>query len=169
MQIGAKAGLGALGALAITLMALLAPPPRGEAAGPAQPIAFPHKTHVQVYKIDCQYCHSEARRSEYAGIPSVTRCMGCHKITAADRPEIKKLHDYFNKKAPIPWVRVHKLPEFVHFPHERHIKAGLACQTCHGPVETMTVAEQIAPLTMGWCIECHVQRKGPLDCMVCHH
>lgn len=168
MQIVMRAGPGVFGALALVLVLAAIAFSDGEAAGPAQPIAFPHKVHVQDYRIDCQYCHSEARRSEYAGIPSVTRCMGCHKITAADRPEVQKLHEYFNNQAPIPWVRVHKLPEFVHFPHKRHVRAGLACQTCHGPVETMTVAERVAPLTMGWCVECHTTRKAPVDCMVCH-
>ena len=67
-----------------------------------QPINFPHSVHVQTYKIDCQYCHSDARRSEYAGIPSVERCMGCHKIAGADLPEIKKLAEFAAKKEPIP-------------------------------------------------------------------
>ena len=98
--------------------------------------------HVQTYKIDCQYCHADARRSEYAGLPSVTRCMGCHKITAADKPEIKKLAEYAAKNEPIPWVRVFKVPEFTYFPHKAHVRARWRCQTCHGPVETMTTVER---------------------------
>src|SRR5438067_12592098 len=105
-----------------------------------QPTNFPHNVHVQTYKIDCQYCHADARRSEYAGLPSVTRCMGCHKITAADKPEIKKLAEYAAKSEPVPWVRVFKVPEFTHFPHKPHIRAGVQCQTRHGPAETMTTA-----------------------------
>ena len=134
-----------------------------------QPIAFPHVVHVQQYKIDCQYCHADARRSEYAGLPSVERCMGCHKITAADKPEIKKLAEYAAKREPIPWARVYKLPEFTYFPHKAHIRAELACQTCHGPVQEMQRVAQVAPLSMGWCISCHTERKGPLDCVTCHH
>jgi len=159
-----------------------------------QPIAFPHIVHVQQYKIECQYCHADARRSEYAGLPSVERCMGCHKITAADKPEIKKLAEYAAKREPIPWARVYKLPEFTYFPHKAHIRAELACQTCHGPVETMTtVAANTGPtltndllnlaglrpapppLTMGWCVDCHRQQnatrgmQAPLDCVMCHH
>jgi hypothetical protein len=159
-----------------------------------QPIAFPHSVHVQTYKIECQYCHADARRSEYAGLPSVERCMGCHKIVAADKPEIKKLAEYAAKREPIPWARVYKLPEFTHFPHKPHIRAELACQTCHGPVETMTtVAANTGPtltndllnlaglrpapppLTMGWCVDCHRQQnatrgmQAPLDCVMCHH
>ena len=159
-----------------------------------QPIAFPHNTHVQTYKIDCQYCHADARRSEYAGLPSVERCMGCHKIVAADKPEIKKLAEYFGKQQPIPWTRVFKVPEFTYFPHKAHIRASVACQTCHGPVETMTTVAGVTgpnltndllnlvgfkpaapPLTMGWCVECHRRSnatqhtQAPLDCVTCHH
>ena len=115
-------------------------PPTRFAKPSVQPIAFPHVVQVQQYKIDCQYCHADARRSEYAGLPSVERCMGCHKITAADKPEIKKLAEYAAKREPIPWARVYKLPEFTYFPHKAHIRAEVACQTCHGPVETMTTA-----------------------------
>ena len=160
----------------------------------AQPINFPHSVHVQTYKIDCQYCHADARRSEYAGIPSVERCMGCHKITAADKPEIKKLAEFAARQQSIPWTRVYKLPEFTYFPHKAHIRAEIACQTCHGPVETMTTVGAVTgpslvndmlnlvglrpsppPLTMGWCVDCHRQQnarrntQAPLDCVMCHH
>jgi len=141
-----------------------------QASAPAQPIEFSHVIHAGSYRIDCQYCHADARRSSYAGLPSVQRCMGCHKIVAAQgNPEVQKLHDAAKQNQAIPWVRIHKLAGFVYFPHKRHIQAGLACQTCHGPVERMQRVAQVAPLTMGWCIECHAQRKAPLDCVVCHH
>src|SRR5207247_9414932 len=137
----ARAGVGALGVAFLAVLIFLAVSSWSRqpavATPSTQPISFPHSTHVQQYKIDCQYCHADARRSEYAGLPSVTRCMGCHKITAADKPEIKKLADDATKGEPVPWVRVYKLPEFTHFPHKAHIRAGLRCQTCHGPVESM--------------------------------
>ena len=194
----AKAGVGALGLvlLALLIFAALSAWGRRPAAAVAatQPINFPHNVHVQTYKIDCQYCHSDARRSEYAGLPSVSRCMGCHRITAADKPEIKKLAEYWTKQQPIPWTRVFKVPEFTYFPHKPHVRAGVACQKCHGPVQEMTtVAARTGPrlsndllnlvglrppaepLTMGWCIDCHRQEnaargtKAPLDCVACHH
>ncbi len=141
-----------------------------QAPAPAQPIEFSHAIHAGSYGIDCQYCHADARRSVYAGLPSVQRCMGCHKIVAAQgNPEIQKLHQYWNTKQSIPWLRIHKLPGFVEFQHRRHIQVGLACQTCHGPVETMARVAQVAPLTMGWCIACHAERQGPLECVTCHH
>jgi hypothetical protein len=141
----AKAGVGALGLVLLALLVFTALSELGRrpaaAVAAAQPINFPHNVHVQTYKIDCQYCHSDARRSEYAGLPSVSRCMGCHQITAADRPEIKKLAEYWAKKQPIPWTRVFKVPEFTYFPHKPHVRAGVACQTCHGQVQEMTTVE----------------------------
>ena len=193
-----KAGVGAAAVVLLAVLMFLAVSSwsrQPAVAKPSvQPIAFPHIVHVQTYKIDCQYCHADARRSEYAGLPSVERCMGCHKIAGADKPEVKKLAEYAAKREPIPWTRVYKLPEFTHFTHKAHIRAELACQTCHGPVETMTtvaantgptvtndllrlVGLQPAapPLTMGWCVDCHRQQnatrgtQAPLDCVMCHH
>ncbi|OLA96688.1 MAG: hypothetical protein AUH20_03085 [Candidatus Rokubacteria bacterium 13_2_20CM_69_15_2] len=125
---GAKAGVGALGLVLLAILVFLAVSswsrqPAG-AKPSIQPINFPHRVHVQTYKIDCQYCHSDARRSEYAGLPSVQRCMGCHRIAGAALPEVKKVADYYARGEPIPWVRVNKLPEFTYFPHKAHIRAS---------------------------------------------
>jgi len=162
---------------------------------PAQPILFGHLIHAGAYQIDCQYCHTEARRAEFAGLPSVEKCMGCHKIIGAEgNPEIKKLHGYWERKEPIPWVWIYKVPEFVSFPHNAHVRAEVACQTCHGRIESMMaipavrgpnlandalnlVGLPVAPprLSMGWCVECHREQNrtrgmnAPLDCTACHH
>ena len=185
------------------LRSLAQPPFRpGLAAGivtvpgaPTQPIFFSHVIHAGSFQIACQYCHADARRSEYAGLPSLDRCLGCHKIIGAtDNPEIAKLHQYRQRAQAIPWVRVFKVPEYVHFPHKPHVRAGLQCQTCHGPVERMRVVgaetgrslvndlvnlvglkPRSRPLTMGWCIDCHRSENrtrnthAPLDCVACHH
>jgi len=135
--------------------------PRQGYAGPyEQPIAFSHKLHAGDKQIDCQYCHTAARRSTSAGLPSVERCMGCHEYVAVRKPEIRKLADYREKKQPIPWVRVHRLPDFVYFSHKRHVLGGVACQTCHGPVQRMENVYQFSSLEMGWCLSCHQQPRG---------
>ncbi len=136
---------------------------------PEQPIPFSHKQHAGDMKIPCQYCHSSARRSTVSGVPPTNTCMGCHKVVSPDKPNIKKIHDHFNENKPIPWVKVHDLPDFVRFSHKIHLNGGLECQQCHGPVETMDVVEQVAPLQMGWCIGCHVEKKAKLDCIACHY
>ena len=137
---------------------------------PQQPINFSHQIHAGENQVPCMYCHVQARRSISAGVPSVSKCVGCHSQVATNRPEIRKLMAFFDNKEPIPWIKVHDLPDFVYFPHKRHVAAGVECQTCHGPVETMQVIRREAPLKMGWCLECHKKREveNGLDCWTCH-
>ncbi|MCB2153692.1 cytochrome c family protein [bacterium] len=122
---------------------------------PTQPIAFSHKLHAGKLGMDCLYCHSNADKSAHATIPAVDACMGCHSVVRTDRPEIQKLTKYFEDGKPVPWDRIHRVPDHVHFSHKAHVAAGVACQTCHGPVETMETLRQFAPLNMGWCVSCH--------------
>ena len=106
--------------------------PESYASG--QPIAFPHNTHAGFepgqLAMDCQYCHFSAERSVDAGIPPTELCVGCHQvIPGANKPEeVAKLMQYWNDRQPIPWVRIYKTPDHAHYPHMRHIQAGLQCQ-----------------------------------------
>ncbi|MBI4455556.1 MAG: cytochrome c3 family protein [Acidobacteria bacterium] len=136
---------------------------------PEQPIAFSHQVHVTDYKIDCLYCHSYAPRSPFAGVPSVERCMGCHQVVAGDKPEVKKLKEYWDRSEPIPWNKVYVLPRFVRFNHEAHVRAAVGCQECHGAVESMTKIIKVNSLEMGWCLDCHNARHASVDCLVCHY
>ena len=123
---------------------------------PAQPIAFSHRLHAGTREIPCLYCHFAAERSRHAGIPPANVCMNCHSRLRRATPEIEKLEESVAQGRAIRWVKIHNLPDFVYFDHSQHVKvAGLACQRCHGPVETMDRVRQEAPLTMGWCLGCH--------------
>lgn len=143
---------------------------------PEQPILFNHTLHAGKadkgnLAIDCQYCHSGAEKSKHAGIPSTNVCMNCHKAVDTGRntgtTEIAKIYaavgwdpanqSYTGNEQPVKWVKVHNLPDHAYFNHSQHVAVGkLECQECHGPIdEQMDVAEQWAPLTMGWCIDCH--------------
>jgi len=137
---------------------------------PEQPINFSHKIHAGEFEIPCMYCHTQARRSISAGVPSVNKCVGCHNEVATDRPQIRKVINYFENKEPIPWIKVHDLPDFVYFPHKRHVQADVECQTCHGPVETMEKVSRMAPVKMGECLACHKENEVEhgLDCWTCH-
>jgi hypothetical protein len=104
-------------------------------------------------------------------------------------PELQKLYDAIGlddrlqpdpgkQPTPIAWVRVHRLPAFSYFDHRSHVAAGVDCQHCHGPVETMERVRQFADLSMGWCVKCHRSsaRTGiagkdvrpSTDCSACH-
>lgn len=61
---------------------------------------------------------------------------------------------------PIQWVKIHNLPDHVYFNHSQHVKVGqVQCQRCHGNIEQMDEVYQFAPLSMGWCINCHRQTE----------
>lgn len=123
---------------------------------PKQPIAFSHKLHAGQYEIDCNYCHTGVRKSKSANIPSANICMNCHGQILTESPEIQKIYAAIENNRPIEWVRVHNLPDLAYFNHAQHVEVGnQECQTCHGQIEEMEVVEQFAPLTMGWCINCH--------------
>jgi hypothetical protein len=129
--------------------------------GPAQPIAFSHKLHAGQYAIDCLYCHTGTDASPVAVVPPVEVCMGCHRVVAVQKPEVQKLAGYAARGEPIPWVQVNRLAEFVQFNHGAHVRAGVACQECHGPVEEMDTVYAYATLRMGWCLACHTQPAPP--------
>lgn len=149
---------------------------------PDQPIAFSHKVHAGINKIDCKYCHVGTESGKAAIIPSISTCMNCHyniqglSKDSKEYPkakydkEIAKIYEYagFDKDAlkytgeekPISWVKVHNLPDHVYFNHSQHVKvAGLECQSCHGMVQEMDVIEQVNNLSMGWCLNCHRQTE----------
>jgi hypothetical protein len=102
-------------------------------------------------------------------------------------PELQKLYDALglddklqpdpNKvQKPIKWVRVHNLPAYTRFDHRAHVNAGVECASCHGSVETMERVNQVADLSMGWCVKCHrkqireAHKPASLsDCASCHY
>lgn len=137
-------------------------------AQPSQPIAFSHKLHAGQYKIECLYCHSGARRSPVAGIPSVQFCMGCHRQVNTTRPEIIKLRQHLDRNLPVAWTKIVKQPDFVFFNHYPHVRKGVRCQECHGPIETMTEVRLDHNLNMDRCTSCHRQNKVSIDCYICH-
>ena len=128
---------------------------------PRQPIVFSHALHAGINQINCLYCHAGAEKSKVAGIPPVSTCMNCHKGVQAGQTEegtaeIQKIYSYYDNNKPIEWKKIHNLPDHVYFNHSQHVVVGkIACQTCHGPIETMEEVKQFASLSMGWCVNCH--------------
>ena len=80
-----------------------------------------------------------------------------------------KVLEYWENAEPIPWIRVHDLPDYVRFAHKPHIRAGVDCADCHGQVEKMHAAVQVESLSMGWCLSCHQERDVTRDCLACHY
>jgi hypothetical protein len=120
-----------------------------------QPVEFDHRHHVVDDEIACLYCHRGAEISPTAGIPSTDVCMGCHAQIWNRSPLLEPVRRSYFTGVPIPWKRVYSVPDFTYFNHAIHVQRGIECARCHGRVETMAQVYRVAPLTMGWCLDCH--------------
>jgi hypothetical protein len=120
-----------------------------------QPVPFSHEHHVNGLGLDCRYCHSAVEKSAIAGVPPTHTCMTCHSELYTQAEMLAPVRKSLADRAPIRWNKVHRLPDYVYFDHSIHIAKGVGCTTCHGDVQHMPLMRQAAPLTMGWCLECH--------------
>jgi hypothetical protein len=122
---------------------------------PQQPVPFSHKLHAGDMGMDCRYCHNTIERAAHAAIPPAQTCMNCHSLVKTDSPRLKLVRDSYETGEPIPWVRVHQLPDYAFFDHRPHLAAGVGCSSCHGRIDRMPIVEMAKPLSMGWCLDCH--------------
>ena len=160
----ALAALAAAGTLGIGFGVYTLWPSRVEAGySPVQPLAFDHEIHAGTLKIDCLYCHSRATKGAQATVPPLSTCMNCHaRVQPKDangqlKPEIAELNRRWQNREPIEWIKVNDVADFVYFDHSRHLKAGLTCEGCHGPVAKMPQVRRQFGLKMTFCIDCHRQ------------
>ena len=171
---------------------------------PRQPIAFSHKRMagapvMQVndkgenvnaggFGIPCVYCHTMPYKGRHSTLPSTAVCMNCHSTVGLNKEWVLKMKEYWDRGEPIPWVKVHDLPDFVYFDHSAHLnaknekgepklpvvdeqgKAMPPCQTCHGKVDQMEIVSVQQNFNMQWCVDCHRQPKmrASTDCVACH-
>ncbi len=179
--------LAGLGGLAFALVN----PRKGYA--PAQPIYFRHSrmagapvwtqddkgrtVNLGGFDIPCVYCHTMAYKGRHSTLPSTDICMNCHSVVGQDKEWVLALKKYWDEGRPIPWVKVHNLPDFVYFDHSAHLNARdndgkpkVDCVDCHGDVKDMDVVSVQHPFNMGWCLDCHrrADKAAPTDCVTCH-
>ncbi|MEW5979146.1 MAG: cytochrome c3 family protein [Acidobacteriota bacterium] len=120
-----------------------------------QPVQFSHKHHVSNIGIDCRYCHTSVEVAASANIPPTKTCMNCHSQIWATSPMLEPVRESFRSDKSIQWTRVHDLPDFAYFNHSIHVKKGVGCTTCHGPIGNMPLVWQEQSLQMEWCLDCH--------------
>jgi hypothetical protein len=120
-----------------------------------QPVPFSHDHHVGEIGIDCRYCHTSVEKSSTAGIPPTQTCMNCHNQLWTNAELLEPVRASYRENKPLEWNKVNDLPGFVYFNHSIHVTKGIACFTCHGPVNKMPLMYQYAPLYMSWCLSCH--------------
>ncbi len=151
-----------------------------------------HGRHAGIPSSDvCMKCHKFVTSSFDVLQEEITRAdKEKRKPKTIVSDELRKLYDSLGLSDPqqpvdegaassIPWVRVHNLPDYVYFDHRAHVAAGVTCQKCHGPVESMERMRQFETLSMGWCVNCHREATAEgvngravhasTDCAVCHY
>jgi hypothetical protein len=122
---------------------------------PIQPVPFSHKLHAGELKLDCRYCHSSVEVAAHSAVPPTSTCMNCHSMIHTESAKLEVVRESYETGEPIPWVRIHDLPDYAYFNHSAHVNRGVGCASCHGRIDKMEEVWQHEPLSMGWCIECH--------------
>ena len=122
---------------------------------PTQPVAFSHALHAGQLEMDCRYCHTFVDRSSHSNVPATEVCMTCHSMVQQNSPLLAGVRDSYESGEPIPWVRVHAVPDYVYFNHAVHVNRGISCVECHGQVNEMEVVQHAKTLNMAFCLECH--------------
>ena len=136
---------------------------------PIQPVSFSHKVHAGELGMDCRYCHNMVEESWFSNIPSADTCMKCHTEVLKDDPRLAPVRDSAKTGKPIPWVQIHKTPDYVYFNHSVHVTRGISCVKCHGRVDQMDEVRHDKPMSMAFCLECHRnahENIRPLDKVV---
>jgi hypothetical protein len=127
---------------------------------PVQPVAFSHAVHVDQLGMDCRYCHNGVEKSWYSNVPASSTCMNCHNQVLAQDPRLALVRESAASGKPIPWVQIHKTPDYVYFNHSVHINRGISCVHCHGQINQMDEVRHAQPLSMTFCLDCH-RNPGP--------
>ena len=122
---------------------------------PVQPVPYSHKLHAGQMGLDCFYCHATVYKAAFAAVPPTETCMNCHAHVKTTSPRLEVVRQSYATGQPIPWVHIHRLPDYVYFNHEVHIGAGVSCVSCHGRIDQMVEVHQEKPLNMAFCLECH--------------
>ena len=133
---------------------------------PIQPVSFSHAVHVDQLKLDCRYCHNAVEKSWYSNIPSSSTCMNCHSQVLANDPRLALVRESAQTGKSIPWVQIHKVPDYVYFNHSVHVRRGVSCVECHGQINKMDEVYHAKPLSMSFCLDCHRnpgEKLRPLD------
>ncbi|MFT3764306.1 MAG: cytochrome c3 family protein [Minicystis sp.] len=147
--------VGAVGSILALMIYVRTPWKRFQDEPVDQPVQFDHRHHVQDDAIDCLYCHDTATTAPTAGIPSTGKCLGCHGQIWNQSIMLEPVRRSWFSGTPIPWNRVTSVPDFVYFNHAIHVNKGVGCVSCHGRVDEMPAVHKVAPMTMGWCLDCH--------------
>jgi hypothetical protein len=137
-------------------------------AAPEQPLPYSHRQHIE-QGLECRECHVNPDDGEMMTFPSNETCSSCHATLPGGSPALDRTKTMTASATPVPWVRVYKLADYVYWSHGTHLSAGIACTTCHGPVqERDVIAVETNITTKRGCVTCHETRQVFMDCGDCH-
>lgn len=122
---------------------------------PIQPVPFSHSVHAGQLGIDCRYCHDAVEQSWYSNIPAAETCMKCHNQILPTDSRLALVRESAQTGKAIPWVQIHKTPDYVYFNHSVHVNRGVSCVECHGQVNEMDEVYHAKPFSMTFCLDCH--------------
>ena len=145
------------GALYVPVAIALGFSPQTTAVGyaPEQPVPYSHALHAGKLGLDCRYCHTTVENASFAAIPPTQVCMNCHTAIYKDSPRLAPIRESWATGKPMIWIKIHDLPDYAYFNHAAHVSHGVGCVSCHGRIDHMDVVQQVSPLSMGWCLDCH--------------
>ncbi len=148
--------LGVLGGVAAAGITYYATPKYTRVGyAPVQPVPFDHSLHAGQLGMDCRYCHVAVEKSATSSLPAAQTCMNCHSIIKTQSPLLEVVRQSYQTGEPVPWVKIHALPDYVYFNHSVHVNRGVSCVECHGKINEMPVVHQDQPQSMSWCLDCH--------------
>jgi|UniRef100_UPI00404A07AA hypothetical protein len=133
---------------------------------PVQPVPFSHAIHAGQLAIDCRYCHVGVDKGPASTVPTAQTCMNCHNQIKVDSPLLAVVRESYETGNPVPWVKIHQVPDYVYFNHSVHINRGVSCVECHGRIDEMDTVAHNKSLSMGFCLDCHRNPEAvirPLD------
>ena len=122
---------------------------------PVQPVPFSHAKHVNEVGMDCRYCHSNVDKSYHSNVPTSQTCMNCHNQIKTTSPLLAPIRESYETGKAVPWVWIHRTPDYAYFNHSIHVNRGVSCVECHGKVNEMDTVTHMQPLSMGFCLDCH--------------
>lgn len=153
--------LGVLGGIATAGINYYATPKYSRVGyAPVQPVPFEHSLHAGQLGIDCRYCHAGVEKSGTSSVPAAQTCMNCHSVIKTQSPLLEVVRQSYQTGEPVPWVKIHAVPDYVYFNHSVHVNRGVSCVECHGKVNEMKVVHQDQPHSMSWCLDCHRNPAG---------
>ena len=128
--------------------------PRRLPAGAAGAVLASRSTRVSLASIAAS-ATTAWKNPGSANLPGASTCMNCHNVVLKDDPRLQIVRDSATNNTPIPWVQVHKVPDYVYFNHSVHVDRGISCVECHGRVDQMDEVRHDKSFSMSFCLDCH--------------